>query len=231
MQCIATLHASSVGSAIPSMHRHTATGQWAMQLLQHMASLPGGNRQCNSCNALPHRRGAVCGGTPAMRGPTRWGNGESCPGGGRCLRSGTPKVYCHMSYGQWAPQLPLSTLPPGSGQCSSYNALPHCLRAVGSGIPATHYHTTLGQWAVQLVQCSATLFGDIGQWNSCNVQAPLKGGREVLPRRWLLPKERNSCNAWPGCLGAAGSATPNNALPHRLSVVGSATLAMHCLTA
>ena len=76
----------------------TAWRQWAVELLQHIASLgqravelvqrnaspPAGRGQCNACNALPHRLGAVGSGTPAMRGPTSWGDGESCPGGGRC---------------------------------------------------------------------------------------------------------------------------------------------------
>ena len=56
------------------MHCLTAWGQWAVQRLQHTASLPGGSGQCNSCNALPHRLGTVGSGTPAMRRPTSWGD-------------------------------------------------------------------------------------------------------------------------------------------------------------
>ena len=48
------------------MHYLTALGQWAVELLQCTASLPGGSGQCNSCNALPRRLGAVGSGTPAM---------------------------------------------------------------------------------------------------------------------------------------------------------------------
>ena len=36
------------------MHCLNAWGQWAVQLLQHTASLGGGSGQCNSFNTLPH---------------------------------------------------------------------------------------------------------------------------------------------------------------------------------
>ena len=42
-----------------------------------------------------------------------------------------------------------ASLAGGSGQCGSYNALPHGLGAVGSGTPAIHYFTSSGQWALQ----------------------------------------------------------------------------------
>ena len=48
------------------MHCPTAWGQWAVEVLQCTASLPGGSGQWNSCNALPHCLGAVGSGTPAM---------------------------------------------------------------------------------------------------------------------------------------------------------------------
>ena len=75
-----------------------------------------------------------------------------------------------------------ATLPRGSGQWNSYNALPCCLGAVGSGTPAMHGLTDCGQWATELLQCTATLLGGNGQCNSCN----------ALPYR----------------LGAVGRATP-----------------------
>ena len=53
-----------------------------------------GSGQWNSCNALPHCLGAVGSATRAMRGPTSWGDGESCPRGGRCL---------WRAYGRWQP--------------------------------------------------------------------------------------------------------------------------------
>ena len=79
-------HVGAVGSGPPSMHCSTAWGQWAVDLLQHTASLPcltawglwavdllqctaplpGGSGQWTSCNALPHSLGAVGSGTPAM---------------------------------------------------------------------------------------------------------------------------------------------------------------------
>ena len=94
----------------------------------------------------------------------------------------------------------------------------HCptdFGAVGSAAPAMHCHTAWGQWVVQLLQCSATPPGGAGQWKSCNARAHQLGGRGVLPRRLSLPKERSSYNVPLHCMGA----------------VGSATLAMHYLTA
>ena len=103
------------------MHCLTARGQWAVQLLQCTASLPGGSGQCNSWNALPHCLGAVGGGTPAICGRTAWG--------------------------QWAVQLlqDSARLPGGSGQWTSCNTLPHCPGAVGSATPAMHCLAALGQ--------------------------------------------------------------------------------------
>ena len=175
------------------MHCLTAWGQWAVQLLQCtapqpggsgqscIASLPRGSGQCNSCHTLPHCLGAVGSGTPAMRGPTSWGDGESCPGGGRCQKSGPPAIHCHTAWGQWAVELLQRTasLPGGSGQWNSCYALPHCLGAVGSATPAMHCPTAWGQWAVmhcltawgqwavQFVPYTASLPGGSGQWNSC----------------------------------------------------------------
>ena len=84
------------------MHRRTASGQWAMQLLQCVASLPGVSGQCNTRNALPHCLGA--------RG------------------NGTPIMHCHTAKGQWAVQLLQCTalLLGGSAQCNSRYALAHC---------------------------------------------------------------------------------------------------------
>ena len=83
----------AVGSASPAIHFFTASAQWAMALMQCIASLLGDSGQCNSSNALPHLLAAVHSVTISMRGPTSWGDGESCPGGGRCLRSGTPAMH------------------------------------------------------------------------------------------------------------------------------------------
>ena len=107
----------AVGSATPAMHCLTAGGHWAVQLLQCNATLPWDSGQCNSRHALPHCVGALGSGTPAMRRPTSWGNGEPCPRGGRCLKSGTPAMHCHTARGQWVVQLLQCTtsLPGGSG--------------------------------------------------------------------------------------------------------------------
>ena len=84
------------------MHCLTAWGEWAVQLLQCTASLPGGSGHCNSRNALPH-----------------------CP---RAMGSETPAMHCRTASGQWAVQLLQCTasLPGGSGHCNSNscNALP-----------------------------------------------------------------------------------------------------------
>ena len=110
------------------------------------------------------------------------------------------------SWGQWAVQLLQcsGSLPWGSGQWNSCNALPHCPWAVGSATPAMHCPTAWGQWAVQLLQCTAPLPRGSGEWNSCNALPHCPGGSGQC----------NSCNALPHCPGAVGSATP----------------VMHCLT-
>ena len=114
--CTALPHClGAVGSATHAMHRLTAWGQWAVQLLRCTAPLPGGSGQCSSYNALPHCLGAVGSGTPAMRGPSSWGDGESCLGG--------------VHYRK---------------ERNSCNALPHRLRAVGGGIPVIHCLTAWG---------------------------------------------------------------------------------------
>ena len=114
----------------PAICCQTAGGQWAVELLLCTALLPGGSGKCNSCNELPHRPGAVGSGTLAMRRPINWGDGESCMGGGRCLKSGTPAMHCHTAR--------------GSGQWNAGHALPQYLGAVGIGTPAMHCRTALG---------------------------------------------------------------------------------------
>ena len=87
------------------MHCRTARGQWAVQLLQCTASLPGGSGQWNSCNALLHCLGVVGSATPATHCLTVWGSGQcnSCntlphyPG---AVGSGTPAMYCLAALGQ-----------------------------------------------------------------------------------------------------------------------------------
>ena len=55
------------------MHCHTVWGQWAVQLLQSIATLSGGSGQWNSCNALPHRLGAARQWNSCNALPTAWG--------------------------------------------------------------------------------------------------------------------------------------------------------------
>ena len=85
------------------MHCPNAWGQWAVDLVQYTASLPGGSGQWTSCNTLPHCLGA--------------------------LGSGTPAMHCLTAWGQKVVQLLQGTasLPGGSGQWTSCNALPHYL--------------------------------------------------------------------------------------------------------
>ena len=91
-----------VGSATRAMHCLTTWRQWAAQLLQCTASLPGGSGQWSSCFAPPH-----------------------CPVAVGC---GTPVMHCHTAQWLWVVQLLQCTasLPGGSGQCNSCNAM-HCL--------------------------------------------------------------------------------------------------------
>ena len=61
-----------------------------------------------------------------------------------------------------------ASLPSGSRQCNSCNALPHCLGAAGNATRAMHCLTAWGQQAVDFLQCTASLPLGSGQWNSCN---------------------------------------------------------------
>ena len=93
MHCLTALGA--VDSGTPAMHCLTAWGQWAVELLQCTASLPGGSGQCNSCNAPPHRPGGS-------------GRCNSCNALPQCLGavgSAAPAIHCGTAWGQWAAQL------------------------------------------------------------------------------------------------------------------------------
>ena len=82
----------AVGCGTLATHCQTAWRLWAVELLQHIASLHGGSGQWNACSARPQCLGAVGGATPA--------------------------IYCLTARGQWAVALLLNTasLPWGSGQ-------------------------------------------------------------------------------------------------------------------
>ena len=160
----------AVGSGILATHCLTAWGQWAVGLLQRTASLPGGGGQRNSCNALPHCLGAMGSGTPATHGLSASGQWAMellytpplCRG---AVGSGILATHCLTAWGHWAVGLLQRTasLPGGSGQRNSCNALPHCPGAVGSGTPAMHCLTAWGHWAVELLQRTASLSRGSGQ--------------------------------------------------------------------
>ena len=84
----------AVGSATPALHCLTAWGQWAVQLPQYTAALPGGSGQRNSCNALLHWLG----------GSGQWTSGNTLPHCLGAVDSATPAMHC--------------PLPGGSGQCN-----------------------------------------------------------------------------------------------------------------
>ena len=67
------------------MQRHIACGQWAVEVLLCSATLPMGNNQGDSCNAL--RATAVQ--TPAMHYHSALGNEQcnSCNAPPQCLRA------------------------------------------------------------------------------------------------------------------------------------------------
>ena len=119
---------------------------------------------------------------------------------------GTLALHCLAAQGQRAVQLwqRIASPPRGYAHCNSCHALPHHLGAMGSGTFVMHCLTAALQWAVELLQCTTTLPGGSGRCNSYN--------------------------ALPHCLGI-GRRNTWHALPRRPGAVGSATPAMHCLTA
>ena len=134
--------------------------------------------------------------------------------------SATLAMNCHSAWGQQAVQLLefTASIRRGSGPFNSCNALPHCLWAVGRATPTGHRHTDLGQWAVQLLECTAVP-GASGPCNSLQCTPSLPGGiAQCNSYTTTLPRGSGQCNS---C----------NALPHFVGAVGSATLAMHRLTA
>ena len=126
-QCTAKLP-GAVGGATPLIHCLAAWGQRAVQLLQCTASLPGGGGQC---------------------GPASWGDGESCPRGGRSVWSGTRSMHCLTPRGQWAVEILQCAGPAAGGARGSCPEGSCCLK---SGTPAMHCHSAWGS-----AQC-----------NSCN---------------------------------------------------------------
>ena len=175
------------------------------------------------CVWTPPRRG---GGTPCPAsgapytpgGPAAWRGSaglpptapaQSVPTAGDAL--GPPKAVQLLQC--------TASLPGGSGQRNSCNALPHCPGAVGSGTPATHCLTAWGQWAVQLLQCTASLPGGSGQCNSCNALPRCLGvvgsatcAMHCLAALGQLAVELLQCTA--SLPGGSGQCNFGNALPH-----------------
>ena len=93
---------AAVGRGTPAMHCLTAWGQWALELLQHIASLPGAvgggtpsGRQ-DSNKALPHCPGAPGSGTPATHRLTARGQWAV----GLLVGGGTPAMHYLSDWGQ-----------------------------------------------------------------------------------------------------------------------------------
>ena len=121
----------------------------------------------------------------------------------------------------------------------------------GCPVPGQRWASFPGDGRLLLLQCTASLPGGSGQWNSCNAPPHCLGAvgsatpalhRLTALGQWAvtllqcttsLPGgswQWNSCNALPHCLGAVGSGTPAMHRLTALGAVGSATPAMHCLT-
>ena len=88
------------------MHRLTAWGQWAAELLQCTAPQPGGSGHWNACNALPHCLGQWAVEILQCTAPLLGVSGlwTSCNAMPHCLGavgSGTPAMHCPTAWGQW----------------------------------------------------------------------------------------------------------------------------------
>ena len=134
--------------------------------------------------------GALAGdGCPHRRGPTNWGDGESCPGGGRCVWSACggrlpPSARAHRLGGRGV--LPKRQSLPMEGLRGS--AAP-----IGAGPPAGGTEGT-GSPTQELVAAYGAPARD------CCPQRPgptQLGGRGVLPKRQSLPMERLQGTAAP----------------------------------
>ena len=139
-----------MGSGTPAIHCHTARGQWVVDILRCTATLPGSNRQCNSCNAQPQCLGAMgkeplvstCTLAAGSRQRTSW-NGLQHRFG--VVGIGMVALHCNIACGQLA-----------GGTC---NAPPQCLRAVGSGIAPIHCRGCRRAVGRYLLHCGAQARG------------------------------------------------------------------------
>ena len=80
------------------MHCLTAWGQWAMELVQGNASLPGSSEQRNPCNALPHCLHAVGSGmwcTASLpEGSGQWKSWNARPDCWAAVGTRTAAMHC-----------------------------------------------------------------------------------------------------------------------------------------
>ena len=142
----------------PSVHCLIDGEQWAADVPLCTASLLGSSGQWKSCNALPHRRGAVGSGTSAIHCHTigeHWAVGllqyTATPLGSR--RQWISFSTRNTTREQWALGLLQYTASPlGSiGRWVSFSTLPQRTGAVGSGCPSVYSLTTREHWAVGLL--------------------------------------------------------------------------------
>ena len=152
---------------------------------------PGGSRQWNSCNTLPHCLGAVGSATPAMHCHTAWGHWavelQSCAA---TLLRGS---------GQRAAQLLQCTvsLPGGSGQCNPCNTLPHHGGAVGSATSAVHCHAARGLTALCRVHMEGGGGGGGHSTGGTGGMAQGLGGGDYRgPRRWGVTDPHTRSMQW-----------------------------------
>ena len=213
----------AVGSGTPAMHRLTALGAVdsatpAMHCLTAWGQWAVQLLQYTAALLGGSGQRNSCYALPHwLGGSGQWTSGNTLPHCLGAVSSAAPALLCPTAWGQWTVQL--------------LQFMPHCLGAVGSGTPAMHCLTAWGQWAVELLQCAAPLAGGIGQCNFCNTLPHCLGewATQLLHCTASLPwgsGQLNSCNALPHCLGAVGSATPAMHCLTALGAVGSATPAM-----
>ena len=122
----------------------TGLGPGALELVKGSASLPEGKSALGLLQCTTTPPGALVSGTPATQCwlPPRPRGTPSLPW---CPGTATRAMHCLSAWGQWEVDLLQYTasLPGGSGQWKSCNALPLCLGAVGTGTRALRCLTVL----------------------------------------------------------------------------------------
>ena len=144
----------TAGSGTRVAHRRTSLGQWAVELLQYIAALPGGSGQWKSYGALPHSPGAVGNKTSAVALPWDSGQWNSCGTLPHCPEAMASVTLRYTALGQRAV---------GSGTCAV-----HCRTALGQWVVEHRCALLqcLGRWAVEPMRCTAALPGGSGQWKA-----------------------------------------------------------------